>query len=233
MNKTTFVAIATITLTGAGLASAQISKEATLVKRSNWSELGTVVQKADYSGALLNSRNMSLSTTPTTLNYVSFNKASLRYSTFDSAVIQNNVTFDDADLSFAVFSSGANLTSTSFKNTILDGATLSGVITSSAKFATTADFSGARFSKTTNIEAMSFENVALSKTRFEGTDLSKVTNLEKATYTIAPEFTKETLLPVGFDAKAAGWVEVTSVPEPSSSALLGLGGLALILRRRK
>jgi hypothetical protein len=28
-------------------------------------------------------------------------------------------------------------------------------------------------------------------------------------------------------------ISVTSVPEPSSTALLGLGGLALILRRRK
>ena len=29
------------------------------------------------------------------------------------------------------------------------------------------------------------------------------------------------------------FLEVTAVPEPSSAALLGLGGLALILRRRK
>ena len=46
------------------------------------------------------------------------------------------------------------------------------------------------------------------------------------------------------DAKAAGawansthsWqdhIAITAVPEPSSTALLGLGGLALILRRRK
>ncbi len=28
-------------------------------------------------------------------------------------------------------------------------------------------------------------------------------------------------------------IELTAVPEPSSTALLGLGGLALILRRRK
>jgi hypothetical protein len=37
---------------------------------------------------------------------------------------------------------------------------------------------------------------------------------------------------VSYDADSVN-LNITSVPEPSSTALLGLGGLALIFRRRK
>lgn len=56
-----------------------------------------------------------------------------------------------------------------------------------------------------------------------------------ATFTSTPSFDLETTSGTGNTrlTNVAFSVSVTAVPEPSSAALLGLGGLALILRRRK
>jgi len=49
---------------------------------------------------------------------------------------------------------------------------------------------------------------------------------------LSGDLTITTTNPAGGRAPLAGF-QIVEVPEPSSAALLGLGGLALILRRRK
>ena len=47
------------------------------------------------------------------------------------------------------------------------------------------------------------------------------------------EIVIELATPVGTDLSILSAMSITSIPEPSTTALLGLGGLALILRRKK
>lgn len=69
------------------------------------------------------------------------------------------------------------------------------------------------------------DNATFDGTFTEGLDFVTFDNISGETFTITGNAT-------GFRSSISGIV-VTAVPEPSSAALLGLGGLTLLLRRRK
>ncbi len=65
------------------------------------------------------------------------------------------------------------------------------------------------------------------------TNESFVFTASAATETLSIAYTPNGYTPTGFNSTNFTVTPVNPVPEPSSTALLGLGGLALILRRRK
>jgi hypothetical protein len=67
---------------------------------------------------------------------------------------------------------------------------------------------------------------AFDGTFTEGTNYVTFSNLSASSFSITGNQSPD-------DFSAINGIVITSVPEPSTTALLGLGGLALILRRRK
>jgi hypothetical protein len=87
-----------------------------------------------------------------------------------------------------------------------------------------------------------FNDIANLTTTFGGNGIDEYYGGRELSFTFDPDFAAEgEILAVRFGTTAsnayAGFsdmnIETIAVPEPSSTALLGLGGLALILRRRK
>jgi len=135
-----------------------------------------------------------------------------------SLSFNTNVTDNDAALDFFFFEDGGNDSGTIYA-VLADGSVSSGLAFTSASFGSAITATGVLNNNGATLTGRNVEGFAFAFTDLGITNGTEIQGI---------------VVDTGATADAYGiFANVDAVPEPSSTALLGLGGLALILRRRK